>query len=316
MAKVCVCYTTDTGYLFPSFVSALQARRNSSPDNADVLLAGFDLAPEAEHLFAEACRQSGILFAAHRQADIGDAPAMLGRLFLADLLPTQYDRLLYIDGDTQITGSLDPLLTTPVPAGKFYAANDPMTFFIDENDELARDLRAHLTSIGLSPADSKRYFNSGVIYAEREAWAKTGHDAWRKFSSQPAGTRFPDQDILNVVGLPNRLPLSLAWNFPIFLRNANVEDIIRPRITHFMSRPKPWEGVFAPWNQTAFTPYREAATRFPGLAPYWHRMNWRKRMRYVAQQRYKQMTETRNWSRGLRHDRILTYEALTGNDSE
>ncbi|GBR04849.1 glycosyltransferase family 8 protein [Acetobacter oeni] len=308
MARTCICYTTDQGYLFPSFVSAVQARRNSSPELADVCLVGFDTDPATQRLFGDACERAGVLFSACRRADIEDAPAMLGRLFLSSLLPAQYDRLLYIDGDTQITGSADPLLRAPVPDGTFYAAADPMTFLIDDDDKQAVDLRAHLTAIGLSPADARRYFNSGVIYAEREAWARVGHDAWKMFSSQPAATRFPDQDILNLVGLPHSLPMSLAWNFPIFLRNAAVEDVIRPRITHFMSRPKPWEGVFAPWTAVAFTPYREIVARFPGLAPYWHRMSGRQRLRYVVQQRYKQVLETIRWSRGMRHDRILAYE--------
>lgn len=306
--RICVCYTPDLTYLFPSFVSALQARRFASRHLADIVIIAFGIDPVAEAVFAEACAQAGIRFLSRREADIRGAPAMLARLFLADLLPEQYDYFLYVDGDTQIRASLDELLVQSVPHGRFRAAADPMTFARDDTDRHGRAIAAHLASLGLSPADARRYFNTGVIYAERHGWACIGEAAWDLFSGRTGASRFPDQDVLNLVGLPYCLPMSLAWNFPAYMNNARVASQIPPRIVHYMSQPKPWDGAFPPWNAEAWTAYHTAASLFPKTARYWRGIGRASRARYHLQQRYKRVLETFTWGFSVKRRRILAYE--------
>ncbi|MFT8720808.1 glycosyltransferase family 8 protein [Acetobacter sp.] len=308
MPNVCVCYTTDAGYLFPSFVSALQARWNTQADQTDILLIGVDIDPETKKVFEHICENAGIIFQTHEGADIHHAPAMLARLFLSELLPQNYDRFLYVDGDTQMRGNLDRLLHYPLPSGKFSAVTDPMCFTLGDQDPQSRDFENHFSAIGFNDQQARNYFNSGVIYAEREGWAKTGPEAWEKFQSFQAKARFPDQDVLNIVGLPHRLSMSFTWNFPIFLKNTDLEEKIRPSIYHFMSSPKPWDGNFIPWDRTASLPYEEITGLYPQLRPYWKRMDWKKRQRYHLQQRFKRWQERREWG-GERERRILAYEA-------
>ncbi len=308
MRRICVCYTPDQSYLFPSFVSALQARRFTPRNLADIVIIAFGIDPVAEVIFAEACARADIVFLTRSEADIGGAPAMLARLFLADLLPKHYDFFLYVDGDTQIRGPLDDLLLNPVPYGMFYAAADPMTFVGDDSDRLSRTIAAHFASLGLSSVDASRYFNSGVIYAERTGWARIGAEAWKMFSGQSGASRFPDQDVLNLVGLPHCLSMSLAWNFPVYMNSIRVLSVIRPRIVHYMSRPKPWEGVFPPWNAEASAVYDKVASVYPDTARYWRRMKRTTWMRYHLQQRYKRMHAMVTWGFGAKRRRILAYE--------
>jgi hypothetical protein len=106
-----------------------------------------------------------------------------------------------------------------------------------------------------------------------------------------------------------RIPMSLAWNFPIFMRNAGVEAAIRPSVYHFMSNPKPWQGVFPPWRADANEPYREIVRRYPALAAHSPRMSAGRRLRYHVQQRYKKIGEVVTWGLSHRRRRILRYEA-------
>ena len=308
MPNVCVCYTTDVGYLFPSFVSALQARWNSQVNHTDILLLGIDIDSETKKIFTKICDDAGIIFQTHSRSEIGDAPTTLARLFLADFLPQTYERFLYVDGDTQIRGNIERILNYPLPAGKFSAVTDPMCFTLGDNDGQSIDFKDHFLSLGLNEQQMHKYFNAGVFYAERGGWEKIGREAWEKFLSLGRKVRFLDQDVMNIVGLPHRLSMSFAWNFPIFLKNTDLEEKIRPSIYHFMSSPKPWDGNFIPWDRTASLPYEEITGLYPQLRPYWKRMDWKKRQRYHLQQRFKRWQERREWG-GERERRIMAYEA-------
>ncbi|MCH4092429.1 glycosyltransferase family 8 protein [Acetobacter sp.] len=308
MPEVCICYTSDVGYLFPSFVSALQARRNTNRNLTDILLIGIDIDPELQKNFSKLCKKNDIVFLCYTASDIDHAPATtLARLFLDDLLPSFYKRFLYVDGDTQIRGDLDRLLNQPLATGTFAAVTDPMSFTLGDDDQIARSFQKHCSSLGFSDRDAKQYFNAGVIYADRAGWGRIGREAWKKFGSLQPKPSYLDQDVLNLVGLPHRLTMSFSWNFPIFFRNISLDPIIAPCIYHFMSSPKPWDANLPPWDVTASSPYNEIIGAFPELASYRKRMSPTRLLRYTLQQRYKRWLERREWS-GERMQRILAYE--------
>jgi lipopolysaccharide biosynthesis glycosyltransferase len=307
LATRCVCYTTDPGYLFPTVVSAIQAKRHIDRNDTDVLIYAFGVPSEMVNVFAPVCEAEGIRLIPADAKEIGHAPVMLARLFLAELLPSHYRTFLYVDGDTQISGSIDPLLGFPVPDGHFLAANDPITFALSGNGRHSRDLNAHMASIGLTFEEARQYFNTGVLLADRNGWSRIGPQAWEMFA-RGGTSRFPDQDVLNLVGGSQHLPLSLAWNFPVFMFNARVAQVIEPRLVHFMSNPKPWQGAFAPWGEAACRPYVQTVARFPHLSAYASRMGWTGRVRYHLQQRYKQILETFTWGLSGKRDDILRYE--------
>ena len=308
MADCCVCYTSDQSYLFPTFVSACQARRYASRAAADVVVFSFDADAAANRVFARACAAEGIAFEALSSRSIDAAPSMLARLFLAELLPRHYARFLYVDGDTQILGDLEALLRHVPREGTFFAAQDPMTFAMTASDAHGRRILAHFRALGIDEAAAGRYFNSGVIYAARDGWSAIGGAAWDLFRRGGAGFRFPDQDAINIAGRAGHLPLSLAWNFPMFMRNTGTEREIAPRIHHFMSKPKPWEGNFPPWDAASCRPYRDALARHPDLHDHVGGMSRGRTLRYHLQQRYKKGLETFTWRFSAKRDRILRYE--------
>ncbi|NYF79929.1 glycosyltransferase family 8 protein [Granulicella arctica] len=305
----CVVYTTDSSYMFPTLVSAMQARQHTSATKADVIIFCVDLDRRTEDIFAAVCEQEGIGLMPVERTAIEGQTAMLARLFLDRFVPSKYRQCLYLDSDVHILHSLDPLMDVEVPQGHFLAANDPMTFLLADNGSLSRKLGQHLLSIGLSQEQSLQYFNSGVLRICREGWRTIGSDAWEQFQRMGRSSRFPDQDALNLVGAERRLPMSLAWNFPIFMRHSRVKAAINPRIEHFMSSPKPWHGAFPPWTSAAYRPYRSALKKYPSLAVYAHGMPASTRAVYHVQQRGKQMLETLTWGFSERRSRILAYEA-------
>jgi lipopolysaccharide biosynthesis glycosyltransferase len=308
-AVACIAYTTDSSYMFPTLVSAMQARANTSPSKADVIIYCVDLDSYTEDVFASVCESEGILLVPIPRKLIEGQEAMLARLFLDDFVPSQYTQMLYLDSDVHILGNLDCLIDAKVDPGNFLAANDPLTFLIEDGGQLSRRLGKHLISIGLDREQSLNYFNSGVLRICRNGWGKIGKDAWDQFRKGGHVSRFPDQDALNIAGLGRRQALSLAWNFPVFMRHSRVEEMIKPKIEHFMSNPKPWHGVFPPWKSSAHQPYRRALERYPFLVEFARRMPARQRTAYHLQQRGKQMLETLTWGFSSRRSRILEYEA-------
>jgi len=307
-ASCCICYTTDSGYLLPTLVSAVQARRHSARAKADIAIFCLDAPEGVNALFTNICDGEGISLISISRDDIDGANAMLARLFLGRLLPRHYEHFLYIDGDTQIAGSLDPLLDYPVPRGQFLAASDPMVFATAWPDRHGREIAAYFQSLGISPQHQHLYFNTGVLRVNRDGWDEIGMEAWRLFRTYRERSRFPDQDALNLAGMARRIPMSLAWNFPIFMLNAGVRERIVPRISHFMGSPKPWHGSFLPWDASAHQPYVDIVTKYPELAPHLPVMAPARKVRYVFQQHFKRGQETFAWAWNKRRDRILAYE--------
>ncbi len=308
MPVCCIVYTADRSYLFPSLVSAMQARAHAPAGAADVIIIGIDIDDRARKDFSAICDAEDIRFMTVSGSAIDGGSAMMARLFLDRLLPDDYAHILYIDGDTQVTGPLDALLASPPAPGMFLAANDPMTFTLSGDRSDKRAFVSHAASIGLNDRQMQSYFNTGVLFINRVGWDATGAAAWRLIRERGQAFRFPDQDPLNVVGADTHLPMSLAWNFPIFMCNVDVAPSIHPVIYHYMSRPKPWQGGFLPWRSRGARPYREAVQRHPALERYNPGFPFRQRVRYHAQQRYKALVESITWGIGERRRQILLYE--------
>ncbi|HEY0786662.1 MAG TPA: glycosyltransferase, partial [Acidobacteriaceae bacterium] len=263
-----------------------------------------------EDVFAPVCEVEKIALVRVSSQVIEGATAMMSRLFLTRFVPSRYDQYLYMDGDVLIRGSLDPLLDTPVPAGCFLAANDPFTFLLEDHTWQSRRLHAHLREAGIGPEQARSYFNTGVLRIHRSGWEQTGERAWKHFSKNRVASRFPDQDAMNLAAGGSRLPMSLRWNYPVFLSNARLGGRIAPRIHHFMSAPKPWQGCFAPWTEEACEPYQTALRTYPQMAGFAPLLSLATQAKYALQQDLKQAVETVTWGLSKRRARILAYEQM------
>ncbi|MCL2848588.1 MAG: hypothetical protein FWE61_00915 [Micrococcales bacterium] len=180
------------------------------------------------------------------------------KLLAVNALPAGADRVLYLDCDTIVEGSLLPLVDVPLsgPCGGTY---DCM-------------LNSHKSAIGLDPHD--RYYNCGVILVDRAAWRAERYEERivDHLTSVRATYYIVDQDIMNVLFHDEYTYIDLRYDvnpsFEIYgveatlamydLRPAyyNSADEVRtelavPVVLHCMGAMtgRPWEqNNIHPWN--------------------------------------------------------------------
>lgn len=303
------CYTVDEGYLLPTLLSASQLRRELPREVADVVVLCFS-SPSAATAAAETfCAASGLRFLLVPIDILDGNPMICARFFLPRLLGSEYQDILYLDGDTQVAGSVAPLLQHPLGAGRVLAAPDPMAVMIATGDGPWPARRAYFRGIGIRDDQQERYFNSGVMRFRMSDWDAVSRECLDLCRREGARFVFRDQDALNLV-LGERCGLiSFRWNFPPFFMNFGAEAAIRPRVYHFMSNPRPWHGGFAPWGRAWYTPYVALAAAQPDLARTMRPLRAARYCRYVVQQRIKRFQESRIWGQPDVRARIDTLEA-------
>ena len=308
MRKACFCYTTNTNYMGATVLSALQARRHVAVERADVmiLLLGNDDA-EAKP-FAAICAQHGILFRRILPAEIEGAPVQCARHFLDRLIEPHYTDIVHVDGDTQIAGSLDPLLDAPLAPGRVLAVPDPMAVTVHHPNAAGHACRGYFRSIGISEERFDRYFNSGVFRVNRADAGPIGRECVRLYNKHAGRFRYGEQDAFNIAFGEVIDLMSFRWNFPVFFLNGGYETTIEPRLIHFMSNPRPWQGAFGPWGTAAHRVYGDLAAAHPELAGVLKPIRGLKAIKYMAQQRTKRLIESRAWTRPLVRERVARFE--------
>lgn len=280
MKSSCICYVTDNNYLFITLSSAIQARKNAS-SATDVILLSIDNNPAAD-TYRRICDAEGIVFldvakqaGAALRDSLGDAyqstfsgrisAATLVRLIISEFLPGQYERLLYIDGDTQIYAPLGPLLDHPLPKGKFLAARDCTSVMRQAGLDVPERFTPDYDRLGLPTSRQNMYFNAGVIVSGYDDWKVLGRRAFAYFIENN-DLKFHDQDALNGACWQQHLLLSSRWNFPRQFMHLRGRVDYRPEIIHFMANPKPWHGAILPWGFAEYRVYRDLIRRYPVLA--------------------------------------------------
>ena len=177
---------------------------------------------------------------------LGWNEVVLARLLIGRLLPQDVERVLYLDGDTVVTGSLSGLWNMDMKGCVLAASMEPTA---------NRERRNQLGLEGLP------YFNSGVLLFDLARWRKG--DCGRRvleYYRQKGGRLFaPDQDALNGALKGEIIPLEPKYNFcniywyypyrtlrrlqqPAEYFSAPVfEDSCRdPRIIHYLGEDRPW----------------------------------------------------------------------------
>ena len=191
------------------------------------------------------------------------------RLFLSYVLPEDVERLLYIDSDTIVTGSLDELATMPME-------RHPLAMSLDSL------VRRHKKHLGFLKDDF--YYNSGVILFSMEDWrkARCSERIANHVRNVRAWYPSPDQDLLNVVlkgeilKLPpkfNIQPIYLAFPLRAYLRtfgsrgfyslNEIKESLETPVIYHFFR----FIGEF-PWHKDNVHPDNDLFDKYLAISPW------------------------------------------------
>lgn len=170
------------------------------------------------------------------------------RLFMADVLPQSVDKILYIDCDIIVDGSLSELWNTPFQEGKCLAA-------LEELPSLSIDGCARMNY----PA-SFSYFNAGVllIHLDRLRSLYSVKKASEFIRQHYNSIRYHDQDVLNALLYDKKQFFDLQYNVmdTCLIRNAELparyqqqrDSIYHPKIIHFT-------GYFKPWHSESKNPY-------------------------------------------------------------
>ncbi len=170
------------------------------------------------------------------------------RLLIPELIPPQFEKVIYLDCDLVIKGDLGDLWQKDI--GEYYV--------LAVQDVMIRDVSSSLVlfnhqEMGIR-GDSK-YFNSGVLVINVKKWraSKFSFQAIEFLKKNRNILNFPDQDTLNVLFagqwgeldprwnllLPHALAYS-SWKTSPFSEDVYNDFIQNPYIIHFSSELKPW----------------------------------------------------------------------------
>jgi lipopolysaccharide biosynthesis glycosyltransferase len=196
--------------------------------------------------------------------------ACLYRLLAPDLFP-RLDRIVYLDVDTLVKGSLDDLAALDLGGRMVGAVRDALVPFAS----MALPWR----DLGIPP--ERPYFNSGVMVVDLALWRRDRIGPRAIELLRERDLAYADQGALNLVC--DWKPLSPRWNLqqahltdasPIWSVEGKIEldqAVASPAILHFNGRIKPWEAGCphpraAEWAQAAgFTPSRSLRARTRSL---------------------------------------------------
>jgi lipopolysaccharide biosynthesis glycosyltransferase len=171
-----------------------------------------------------------------------DSVATYAILFIANIIPSEIKKILYLDADMIVVDSLKELWDTDITN---YPAAGALSIM---NDDIRNYNR-------LGYSQSKGYYNVGTQLINLDYWR--GNDILKEsllvIKNNPDKLKYFDQDVLNFIFAGKWKTISPRYNFfqnyymPIddFLIKKQLHAEIEcarenPCIIHFISRPKPW----------------------------------------------------------------------------
>lgn len=184
------------------------------------------------------------------------------RLKIADILPKEISRVLYMDCDMIVTGSLRPLWEIDINEVAVAAVMDNLSF-------------ASETYKRLSFPSKDKYFNSGLLLINLLYWRQINVfvEALQIVEKKMDELLWHDQDILNILFHNRWLHLPYRWNImntlmrplPFYSSDMikEIDNEVRHRvIVHYSCAWKPWIYpcdnplrfeyykylAFSPWN--------------------------------------------------------------------
>lgn len=277
-----VVYASDRNYARLTAISAVSLLKHNP--GARIVLLGYNLEPEAKELVRSRVEMAGGAFeyrdlsAALEKLKEGGCNgytsyAAYARIFIPDVID-DVKRVLYLDGDTLVNGSLQELIEIDMCGKPFALAVDCVPF-------------AYKRVIN-QPLEAP-YFNSGVMLMDLDAWRK--NNCTRRFLDELAHPGGPnhlgDQDTFARLFPGETALLPPKWNFlshfflfsydgvarvvggkrlAVFTREQYDEARRDPRIFHFLGNT-----LGRPWYTGSKHPMREAyraAAAEAGLAEF------------------------------------------------
>ena len=168
------------------------------------------------------------------------------RLMIADLVPEDVKKIIYLDVDLLLCEDIINLWNIDIGRLPVGAVLD---YGIITSSRMGKEKK-----VVIALTDSYRYFNSGVLIINVEEWRL--NDYGNKILTFAKTEKLPhhDQDALNKIFMNNWYEIPLRWNVipPVFylfskilvhskFRNEAILAKKRPAIIHYAGRYKPWE---------------------------------------------------------------------------
>lgn len=206
------------------------------------------------------------------------------RLFAARLLPGNIYKVIYLDCDIVVNGSLRELWDYPIDnyaLGAVYQSHEV-------SDCLPNGIGNHAYSrLGLSKESG--YFNAGVLLMNLKYWRE--HNVTERLfgfiRDHSDLIHAHDQDVLNAVLYNETAPLSPRWNYReefmyrkslhYPLKTGYTFPVHNPIVIHYVSTPKPWQYYCKNRLKALYYQYIEE-TPFTGYKPKW---TWKEYKHFV-----------------------------------
>jgi lipopolysaccharide biosynthesis glycosyltransferase len=200
------------------------------------------------------------------------------RLALAELLPAETRRVVYLDCDVVASDDLAPLRDVELGGGLVGAVRDVGVPWVATSRGLP-----HWRELGIEPTTP--YYNSGVLVIDLDGWREQRiGPRIVDYLSEHGSIYFADQDAINVVLAGCVHDLEPRWNqHPFLFRPDGLGNVVfppeqvqraceEPAIVHYLTRDKPWlpgcthpmaDRWFAVLDGTAWSGWRPEG---PGVA--------------------------------------------------
>lgn len=177
------------------------------------------------------------------------------RLLMDQLVPDDWDRLLYLDSDVLVQADLGRLWRTPIGDGVALGVIDFRVPTVWWRDEL-RDV--YTDALHLPPETP--YCNSGVMLLNLKAWRaeNIGQRSLAFLRQYPDHTYYPDQDALNAIIAGRWTLVDPRWNVALSavpyygypdqetpaMRDEQTCLLNDPFIIHYTGPSKPWHHLY------------------------------------------------------------------------
>ena len=248
--RTAYCFTPDRAFFAPA-VRAIASLVVAEPDverEIFLICEPDDVLPRFDKLPAPLRGRIKLLTLDFKRFDLTLAGkgrfsrAVFRRLFLDDILPAHFERIVTIDSDMLIVRPGLKRLESFDLGDKPLAAAYDMIFLMDfKGDALARQFQRSRRSLGL--ALGTPYFNAGLMAIDRAAWRaeRLTERVTHALRDDPKRYPFMEQDALNAELKGNFAALSPRFNFMGDFFLLDLERRLEPIVLHFVNAPKPWE---------------------------------------------------------------------------
>lgn len=271
-APIHIACNIDSNYVKHCAVTLVSLFENNKDENFYVHILAGDLSTEEQHLLKDLGQRYGNQISFYtpdpkllegftiRKFSKRISMATYYRCILSEIIPSDIHRLLYIDCDIVILGSIRPFWETQlegigVAAVEDIGCREPQRYEI------------------LQYPMKDSYFNAGVLLVNLDYWREhdVAHACIEYFHTYPERILFNDQDLLNSILHKDKVLVDLKWNVqdgfyrtPKYMDNAwkgkYAEVLKHPVILHYTNRK--------PWDYDSQHPLRQEYIKYLDMTPW------------------------------------------------